>query len=81
MKTSTKHSYNTLKGMDLAELLQLCLPDFKENGGIDGLRLSNIDFSHSSRVAWSASNNLTGRSRQSSLQCLVSANAISSQLV
>ena len=36
VKTSTKHSCNTLKGMNLAELLQLCLPG---NEGIDGLRL------------------------------------------
>ena len=43
--------------------------------------VQNIDFSHSSRVAWSTLDNLTGRSRQSSRQCLVSANAIASQLV
>ena len=43
--------------------------------------VQNIDFSHSSRVAWSTLNNLTGWSRQSPRQCLVSANAIASQLV
>ena len=41
----------------------------------------SIDFSHSSRKAWSILNNLTGRSRQSSRHCPVSANAIASQLV
>ena len=41
----------------------------------------NIDFSHSSRKAWSTINNLTGRSRHSPRNCPVSANAIASQLV
>ena len=41
----------------------------------------NIDFSHSSRLAWNTINNLTGRSRQAPRQCPVSANAIASQLV
>ena len=40
VKTSTKHSCNTLKGMNLTELLQICLPRLTGNGGIDGLRLS-----------------------------------------
>ena len=40
VKTSTKHSCNTLKGINLAELLQFCLPGLTGNGGIDGLRLS-----------------------------------------
>ena len=43
--------------------------------------VQNIDFSHSSRVAWSTLNNLTGRSPQSPRQCPDSANAIASQLV
>ena len=43
--------------------------------------VQNIDFSLSSWVAWSTLNNLTGRSRQSPRQCLVSANAIASQMV
>ena len=43
--------------------------------------VQNIDCSHSSRVAWSTLNNLTGRSRQFPRQCPVSANAIASQLV
>ena len=38
--------------------------------------LQNINFSHSSRVAWSTLSNLTGRSRQSHRQSPVSANAI-----
>ena len=40
-----------------------------------------INFSHSSRVAWSTLNNLTGRLRQSAHQCPVSAYVIASQLV
>ena len=41
----------------------------------------SIDFSHSSRKAWSILNNLTGRSRHSPRHCPVSANYIASQLV
>ena len=41
----------------------------------------SIDFSHSSRKAWSILNNLTGRSRHSPRHCPVSAYAIASQLV
>ena len=41
----------------------------------------NIDFSHSSRKAWSILNNLTGRSRHSPRHYPVSADAIASQLV
>ena len=40
-----------------------------------------IDFSHSSRKAWSTLNNLTGRSRHSPRHCPVSAHDIASQLV
>ena len=40
VKTFSKHSCNTLNGMNLVELLQLCLPGLTENGGIDDLRLS-----------------------------------------
>ena len=40
----------------------------------------SIDFSHSSRKAWSILNNLTGRSRHSLRHCPVSTNAIASQL-
>ena len=43
--------------------------------------VQSIDFSHSSRKAWSILNNLTGRSRRSPRQCPVPANAIASQLV
>ena len=39
-----------------------------------------IDFSHSSRKAWSILNNLTGRSRHSPRHSPVSADAIASQL-
>ena len=41
----------------------------------------SIDFSHSSRKAWSILNNLTGRSRHSPRHCPVSVDAIASQLV
>ena len=40
----------------------------------------NIDFSHSSRKAWSILNNLTGRSRYSSRHCLASTDANAFQL-
>ena len=40
-----------------------------------------IDFSHSSRKAWSILNNLTGGSRRFPRHCGVSANAIASQLI
>ena len=43
--------------------------------------VQNIDFSHSSRKAWSILNNLIGRSRHSPRHCPVSADAIASQLV
>ena len=43
--------------------------------------VQNIDFSHSSRKAWSIINNLTGRSQHSPRNCPVSANAIAAQLV
>ena len=41
----------------------------------------SIDFSHSSRKAWSILNNLTGRSRHSPRHCPVSGDAIASQLL
>ena len=41
----------------------------------------SIDFSHSSRKAWSILNNLTGRSQHSPRHCPVSADAVASQLV
>ena len=43
--------------------------------------VQSIEFSHSSRKAWSILNNLTGRSRYSSRHCSISADAIASQLV
>ena len=43
--------------------------------------VQSIDFSHSSRRAWSISNNLTRRSRHFPRHCYVSADAIASQLV
>ena len=46
VKTSTNHSCNSLKGMNLAELLQLCLPGLTGNGGIDSLRLSKTSNFH-----------------------------------
>ena len=50
VKTSTKHSYNILKSMNLAELLQLCLPGLTGNEGIDGLRLPRTSTFHT--LAW-----------------------------
>ena len=41
----------------------------------------SIEFSYSSRKAWSILNNLTGRSQHSARHCPVSADAIASQLV
>ena len=46
VKTSTKHSCTTLKGMNLAELLQLCLPGLTGNEGTDGLRLLRTSTFH-----------------------------------
>ena len=43
--------------------------------------VQTIDFSHSSRKAWSILNNLPGRSRRSPRHCAVSANTIASVLV
>ena len=43
--------------------------------------VQNIDFSHSSRKAWSTLNNLTGRSQHFLCHCPISADAIASQLV
>ena len=43
--------------------------------------VNSIDFSHSSRKAWSTINKLTGRSGRSSHLCPVLANSIASQLV
>ena len=43
--------------------------------------VQSIDFSHSSRKAWSILNNLSGRSRHSPHYCPISADAIASQLV
>ena len=40
-----------------------------------------IDFTHSSRLAWNAIHNLTGRTKQSHRSCPISANSIASQLV
>ena len=40
-----------------------------------------IDFSHSSLLAWSTLNKLTGRLRHTSHECSISANSITSQIV
>jgi len=45
------------------------------------LRVSSIDFSHSSRKAWRTINKLTGRSGRSFRRCPVSPNSIVTQLV
>ena len=76
---SIKLFCSLLRETTQAWLLQLCLPNLTESGGIEAFR--SIDFSHSSRKAWSILNNLTGRSRHSPRHCPVSADAIASQLV
>ena len=43
--------------------------------------VQSIDFSHSSRKAWSIMNNFTGRSRHSPRHCPVSGDVIAYQLV
>ena len=43
--------------------------------------VQSIDFSQSSRKTWSILNNLTGRSRHFLRHCLVSADAVASQLI
>ena len=43
--------------------------------------INSMDFSHSSRKAWSILNNLTGRSRRSPRHCPISADNIASQFV
>ena len=69
-------------------LVRIGLPQPYSQGSQGGKRrnrwsemVRNIDFSHSSRLAWNTINSLTGRSRQSSRQCPVSADAIAAQLV
>ena len=63
-------------------LLQLCFAKLdrkRRDRWSEAVR--SIDFSHSSRNAWSILNNLTGRSRHSPRHCPVSADTIASQLV
>ena len=43
--------------------------------------VQSIDYTHSSRRAWTIINNLTGHSRHPPRQCPISANAIASQLI
>ena len=64
-------------------LLQFYFPNLTGSGGIKRLceLLCSIDFSHSSRKAWSIWNNLTGSSRHSPCHCPVSADAIAFQQV
>ena len=76
---SIKPFCSLLRETTQAWLLQLCLPSLTESGGFEAVR--SIDFSHSSRKAWSILNNLTGRSRHSPRHCPVSADAIASRLV
>ena len=76
---SIKPFCSLLRETTRAWLLQLCLPSLTESGGSE--TVWSIDFSHSSRKAWSILNNLTGRSRHSPRHCPVSADAIASQLV
>ena len=43
--------------------------------------VNSIDFTHSSRSAWSTINNLTGKQRHTQRTCPISANSIASELV
>jgi len=43
--------------------------------------VESIDFMHSSRLAWTTINNLTGRSTNSHHPCPITANSILSQIV
>ena len=78
---SIKPFCNLLRETNQVWLLQLCLPSLTERRDRWSEVVRNIDFSHSSRKAWSILNNLTGRSRHSPRHCPVSADAIASQLV
>ena len=73
---SIKPFCSLLRETTRAWLLPLCFPRLTESEAVQ-----SIDFSHSSRKAWSILNNLTGRSRHSPRHCPVSADAIASQLV
>ena len=53
----------------------------KRRRGCCSEAVRNIDFSHSSRLASNAKNNLSGRSCQIPLQCPILANAITTQPV
>ena len=82
MNPSIKPFCSFLRETTRAWVLQLCLPKLdrkRRNRWSEAVQ--SIDFSHSSRNAWSILNNLTGRSRHSSRHCPVSADAIASQLV
>ena len=81
VKTSTKHSCNTLNVKTLSELLRLCLPGLTRNGGIDGLRLSRTLTFHTLHGSMEYVKQFHCRSRQSLHQCPVSANASASQLI
>ena len=43
--------------------------------------VNSIDFTHSSRLAWSTKNNLTGKQRHTQRTCPISSNSIASELV
>ena len=80
---SIKTFCSLLRETTQAWLLQLCLLAKLDRKRRDrwSEAVWSIDFSHSSRKAWSILNNLTGRSRHSPRHCPVSADAIASQLV
>ena len=82
VKTSTKRSLQSFDGdqSSRAATALLCRLDKKRRDRWSEV-VYNIDFSHSSRKAWSIINNLTGRSRHGPRHCPVSANAIGLQLV
>ena len=79
---STKLFCSLLSETTQVWLLQLCLPNLTESGGIDGPRQFVALTSHTLvKKPWSFVNNFNGRSRHSPRHCPVSADAIASQLV
>ena len=79
---SIKLSCSLLMETTSVWLLQLYLLNLIRSRGIDGSKQFGAStFLHSSQKAWSILNNLTGRSFHSFCRCLVSADAIASQLV
>ena len=81
-RTSTVHFCSRLKEATLTGLPLPCSSgSTKKRRNRWSEVVQNIDFSNSSRKAWSILNNRTVRSRRSPCHCAVSANVIASQLI